>query len=141
MAQDDPIEIESCAVERTASKPRKSFCKRCSIPFQEAWRDLRTMRWQYEGLVVFLVVLGCSLLALLFFLVLHSVDNSYTFSIEGPCRNLEFDAISRRKFNWWAPEGLFQITFRTGQLSFESAKAVDLIWNLVSIHSFPLRGL
>ncbi|CAG9986247.1 unnamed protein product [Clonostachys byssicola] len=120
---------ESNLQETLMKKPQISFRQKCARPFKEAWHDLRSMKWQREGpLYLFAIWVHC-LVALVVWMLLVSLGSGT--SKDSPCHpDGAFNAIADT-FDWWAPKGLFQITLRTGTLSFDSAKAVDIFWNLI----------
>jgi len=35
------------------------------------------------------------------------------------------------KYNWWSSDGFFQITLKIGSLTFNQAKAIDVVWDVV----------
>lgn len=51
------------------------------------------------------------------------------------------DSFSLRpdKYQYWSDSGIFQITLGSGHLTFAQAKAVDVIWDVVSSYSLVLR--
>lgn len=117
--------------ETLVKKPQTKFRQKCARPFKEAWHDLRSMKWQREGLMYLFAIWVYCLTALVVWMLLVSIGSRT--SKDSPCHpDGGFNAIADI-FDWWSPKGFFQITLRTGTLSFDSAKAIDIFWNLVSI--------
>ncbi|VUC37057.1 unnamed protein product [Clonostachys rosea] len=116
--------------ETLVKKPQISISQKCVRPFKEAWHDLRSMKWQREGVMYLFALWIYCLITLVVWLSLVS-KNSGASKDNTPCHpDGKFNAIADT-FDWWSPNGLFQITLRTGTLSFDSAKAVDIFWNLI----------
>jgi hypothetical protein len=127
---------DSYVQETLVKKPQISFRQKCARPFKEAWHDLRSMKWQRDGLVYLFAIWVHCLIAVVVWML--SVSLGSRASKDSPCHpDGSFNAIADT-FDWWSPKGFFQITLRTGTLSFDSAKAVDIFWNLVS-NSLPDR--
>ncbi|CAH0046307.1 unnamed protein product [Clonostachys solani] len=130
MATHEHDDSKSDVQETLVEKPQISWRQKCARPFKEAWNDLRSMKWQREGLMYLFAILAYCLIMLVIWLLLVSIGSSASKE-DSPCHpNGEFNAIADT-FDWWSPNGLFQITLRIGTLSFDSAKAVDIFWNLI----------
>ncbi|CAG9945436.1 unnamed protein product [Clonostachys rosea f. rosea IK726] len=120
---------DSYVQETLVKKPQISFRQKCARPFKEAWHDLRSMKWQRDGLVYLFAIWVHCLIAVVVWML--SVSLGSRASKDSPCHpDGSFNAIADT-FDWWSPKGFFQITLRTGTLSFDSAKAVDIFWNLI----------
>uniref|UniRef100_A0A8H7NPF8 Uncharacterized protein n=1 Tax=Bionectria ochroleuca TaxID=29856 RepID=A0A8H7NPF8_BIOOC len=120
---------DSYVQEALVKKPQISFRQKCARPFKEAWHDLRSMKWQRDGLMYLFAIWVHCLIAVVVWML--SVSLGSRASKVSPCHpDGSFNAIAGT-FDWWSPKGFFQITLRTGTLSFDSAKAVDIFWNLI----------
>ncbi|CAH0022674.1 unnamed protein product [Clonostachys rhizophaga] len=130
MATHEHGNSESDLRETLVKKPKISFSQKFTRPFREAWHDLRSMKWQREGLMYLFAIWVHCLIVLVVWLLLLSIGSGVSKE-NSPCQpDGEFNAIANT-FDWWSPKGLFQITLRIGTLSFDSAKAVDIFWNLI----------
>jgi len=113
----------------------------------QAWQDVRAdfkaTKWCRGFLWVLLV---CWIFSLLTALLAISITLSLSETISAQSSACPPDGYFRPYYGYsfWASSGFFQITLSFGQLTFTQAKAIDIIWDLVSIrglspHHVPSR--
>ncbi|KAJ3525686.1 hypothetical protein NM208_g11532 [Fusarium decemcellulare] len=116
---------------------RRSISQSCKRAFQEAWHDLRSVKWHSQGLGCIAFVFIPGLVVMIISLSLLSggvigIDDNACLPDE------KFSAV-RKRFDWWAPKGFFLITIRMGEFDFAAAKLIDVAWDLIigRVGQFP----
>lgn len=105
---------------------------------KEAWKDIRSIRWQRLGpWLPFLAWVGGLLYFFsCFFIKTQTSSGYYNLSYSGDystgCRPDDSFSPFTDDFNWWASDGFFQITWASGSLTFTQAKVIDIAWDVVS---------
>jgi hypothetical protein len=96
--------------------------------FLEFKRDVASIEWSRDlGLLVWVggMVLGLSFLGI-------STISTYLISDDACSPDGEF-TLWPGDFNYWHSSNFFQINFGFGELTFAQAKAIDIVWDVVSI--------
>ncbi|KAF5021781.1 hypothetical protein F66182_6156 [Fusarium sp. NRRL 66182] len=127
---------------RVSWRDSPSFARQsCKDTFREAWHDVRSPKrlgqpikslgWR-RILFGFVVILWCfALLVLLLFLMLMPRGLGFVSAACQPDGEFLFTSDTESNFDWWAATGFFQITLGLGRFDFATAKAIDVVWDLV----------
>lgn len=99
---------------------------------RQSWNDVRN-RWQ-RGAFWFLVSIICGCIGFLYVIDprYYSYKNSHSNKACQPDGSFQIDPGS---FGYWSKSGFFQITLGFGVLTFTQAKAIEIIWDIVSFTS------
>lgn len=96
--------------------------------------DLQATKW-VRGLGWFIGVIW--LLSLIASLSLISlISNIRYFSTTNTCQPDKSFRLHPETFSYWSSTGYFQITLGWGHLTFTQAKAIDIVWDIVSCLSY-----
>ena len=101
-----------------------------STAFLDLKRDLKSTRW-LRGLGWFFGIIW--VFGLAGTLVLVAVGAVYLFRSDlEACQADGSFRLDPRTYSMWSSSGFFQITLGGGNLTFAEAKAIDVIWDVVS---------
>ncbi|KPM44322.1 hypothetical protein AK830_g2296 [Neonectria ditissima] len=96
--------------------------------WREIWDDIRTTGWRGTG-ASFLGLFWFS--GLIIAIAALSIFTRGSDSYPDACHpDGNFSPFSDT-YDWWAPEGFFQITLRAPEVSFAAAKVIDIAWDVV----------
>lgn len=102
--------------------------------FQDLKRDLKSTRW-LRGLGWFFGAVW--ILGLAGTLVLVAVGAVWLFRSDlEACQADGSFRLDPRTYSMWSSSGFFQVTLGGGHLTFAEAKAIDIIWDVVSWPEF-----
>ena len=88
---------------------------------------------------VLAVLWFCGLTTGFVILCVWSTATSYTNSrSSNACLPDDSFSLQPDTYRYWSNSGVFQITLGSGHLTFAQAKAIDVIWDVVSIRGFVL---
>jgi len=111
--------------------------RRVGTAFRDLKRDLKSTRW-LRGLGWFLGTVW--ILGLFVTLLLVATGAKRLFSDSEACQADGSFNLDPRTYNMWSSSGFFQVTLGGGHLTFAGAKAVDIIWDVVSWPEFEGTG-
>jgi len=119
------------AVGHNHFSPRRvtQFFKDC---WQEALFDIQTTGWLRFGFWVLALVWA---LGLLFSLLLFTIRSAFPiFDLQYPkaCTQDGSFGLHPYRYSIWSQPSFFQINLGFGEFSFPVAKAIDIIWDIVS---------
>jgi hypothetical protein len=111
---------------------RSRFAKFWHEGHREAKKDFRA-RWRAAalGFLGFCWLAGL-IIILIMVTVFHS-SNGYVSSGSDACLPDGSFALDPSTYNYWSKSGFFQITLGFGSLTFSEAKAIDIVWDVVSL--------
>jgi hypothetical protein len=95
---------------------------------RQAAKDIRS-RWRRCGLWL---LLAAWLAMLSVCLVWLSAPNPIGFGELGACLPGGSFTMDSSQFQYLSSSGFFQITMATGHMTFTQAKAIDIVWDIVS---------
>ena len=98
--------------------------------FRDLKRDLKPTQWLREFGWFFGLIWISGLLATLLLVVIGSVG-LFRSDLKACQADGSFRLIPRT-YSMWSSSGFFQITLGGGHLTFAEAKAIDIIWDVVS---------
>jgi hypothetical protein len=126
-----PMPPKLAHISSTPSTRLSHFATLWREGHRQAARDFRT-RWRRCGLWLFLVAWMVMLLIGLTWL---SSPNSDLFGELEACLPDGSFAMDSSHFRYLSGLGFFQITMGWGHMTFTQAKAIDVIWDIVSCHT------
>lgn len=109
----------------------------CAGMWQEAWADIRHAKWEDGLLWVPVVPVWIVLIRLVTLTSLPDWDFEYvssqpnTFQLISPGCRTDGTFGVEGAYNRWGLPGLFQITLRSGPLTFAQAKVIDVAWDVI----------
>ncbi|KAK7422060.1 hypothetical protein QQX98_001802 [Neonectria punicea] len=95
---------------------------------REIWNDIKTTGWRGTAAAFLGICWFSGLIIAIAFLSIHTrASNSYPDACHP---DGDFSPFSDT-YNWWAPQGFFQITLRAPEATFAAAKVIDITWDIV----------
>lgn len=116
--------------------PRSDDCGRSNHGEEAPARAPRKGGWKEKTVIAVFYCWASCLLTYLAFALL-SPTSLYTQTVTACLPDGRFN-IYADSYSPWAAGGTFQITMAYGAISFAQAKVVDVIWNVVSLHSHAI---
>lgn len=102
--------------------------------WQEVRSDIRNAQWNGTLLwkILFLLPIPIWTSALIFTLFLVAQPQQFTIFSRKACTPAGQFNLNPESYSYWSRNGFFQITLAFGELSFDNAKLIDVVWDVVS---------
>lgn len=105
---------------------------------RQAGKDWRA-RWRRAGLWFLAIIWFVGLLLTLSFTA--GLSGSQNYSYASACQPDGSFSVDPSTYQYWSKSGFFQITLGFGNLTFTQAKAIDIIWDVVSAWAYTLGSM
>jgi hypothetical protein len=115
-------------IKRDQKRKLSSFLR---TAHERAWQDLKT-RWKQGLFMVFCLFGFIGLCFALGISIAVTKTSSNLTAKPTACRPDGSFSLDPTTYNYWDSSGFFQVTLGFGDLSFTQAKAIDVVWDIVS---------